>query len=518
METNRRSFLKKSAFLSGLALFRGLPSFAVLPTSKILQGIEPSFEDDLVLAPGLSYDIIAKWQDRLNPSEQFGFNADYIAHQVLSPNEILMWVNHEYVNPVFIGGEERTLSNIDRERKEVGGSLMVLKRDQAGKWNMVEGHALNRRIDGATKIPFAYGRTIRGSSYGEGTLGNCAGGMTPWGTFLTCEENYQDFYGDREHGEEKIRHPKDSLSWHLHYNNPPEHYGWVVEIEPKTGKAQKHITLGRMAHECATCTQDKAGRVVVYTGDDKGNEHLYKFISESNDSFEKGVLYAAQVETGKWLPLDLELSPQLKKHFTNQQDVLIYARKAAKILGATPLDRPEDIEIHPHTGEVYVSLTNNVLRAVVHGSILKLKELAGPSGLTFQAETYLFGGKDSKISCPDNLAFDKKGNLWVCNDISGSVIGLPPYMSFRNNGLFVIPATGPMKGQAIQVASAPKDAELTGLNFTEDGKTLFLSVQHPGEKSKSLSKLTSHWPHGGIPRSSVVAIQGEFLEGLSYDK
>ena len=114
------------------------------------------------------------------------------------------------------------------------------------------------------------------------------------------------------------------------------------------------------------------------------------------------------------------------------------------------------------------------------------------------------------------MAFDTAGNLWFTSDMSGTAMNKAPYKEFKNNGLFLVPRTGPKAGTVMQVASAPSDAEMTGPSFSPDGKTLFLSIQHPGECSKNLEELTSHWPDGGnsIPRSAVVTISGKTLEAI----
>ena len=187
------------------------------------------------------------------------------------------------------------------------------------------------------------------------------------------------------------------------------------------------------------------------------------------------------------------------------------------------MDRPEDFEIHPLTGDVYLTLTNNYSKNKpesknnYHGKILKIVHKDNDYLLdTFESEDFVVGGVDSRISCPDNLAFDKSGNLWVTNDISGSMINKDPYKSFKNNGLYYIPTSGEHAGHVFQVASAPVEAELTGMSFTPDYKTLFLSVQHPGEKSRSVSMPSSHWPsHGNdMPRPAVVQISGKMLDKL----
>ena len=507
---SRRRFLQ---FLGYGAVISSLP---LLKSCNENKNIFPSIKDDLILHDGLSYYKVISWGDQINSQEVFGFNNDYINIYKLSPNELIMWVNHEYINPIFVSGFERSAENIEKEKSLVGGSLIHLKKKD-NHWVHFKGDKYNKGVRGNTMIPFNANIEVKGSKEVEGTLANCAGGKTPWNTFLTCEENYDQFYGERKSPEEDI----DFSGTYLHWNktapqNLPEHYGWVVEVDPKTGKAKKHTNLGRFAHESATCVKDKSGNVVVYSGDDKINQHLYKFISDSGENFDSGTLYAANIETGTWLALDLEKSPLLKEHFNSQLDVHIYARKAAKLLGATELNRPEDIEINPITGDVFVALTNNKSKGDLHGSILKISEDNGSyNSLSFKSETFLLGGESSNFSCPDNMAFDQNGNLWFATDISGSKVGKPPYEKFGNNGLFVVPVTGNMAGQAVQVASAPTDAELTGLCFTEDYKTLFLSVQHPGERTKDLKSPTSFWPDGGMPKPSVVAIHGAFLESLT---
>jgi secreted PhoX family phosphatase len=299
------------------------------------------------------------------------------------------------------------------------------------------------------------------------------------------------------------------------YPLPPEHYGWVVEIEPKTGKSKKLISLGRCAHECAAVTKAKSGKVVAYTGDDSTNEHLYKFISESENSLEKGKLYVANLARGEWISMDIEDQPLLKEKFKTQTQVQIFAREAAKLLGATPLDRPEDIEFDPLTGDVFVALTNNKQKKNYHGSILRIMEKDNdPGSLKFAHDTFLTGGKKQGFACPDNMVFDKKGNLWFTTDMSGDEIGKNHYEGLGNNGLFVFLRSGSQKGKVIRLANAPVDAEFTGPCFSPDHKTLFLSVQHPGEESPSPQKLTSTWPDNGIPKPSVITIKGPLLDKI----
>jgi secreted PhoX family phosphatase len=508
---NRRDFLQFLGVSGVLATLPGCsttsPFAAVKPPH-----LAPSLEDKLITLDGLDYKILMRYNDPINATQKFGFNNDFIAFHPLAENHGILWVNHEYVSPNWA---PRTKANIDRERTEVGGSLLEMKK-VGNDWTLVKNSPYNRRLDSYTKIPFAWPEKIKGADHGIGTMGNCAGGKTPWGTFLTCEENYDMFWGERYRDGKTT---ESWLGWEKHYPLPPEHYGWVVEIEPLTGKSKKLISLGRCAHECAAVTKAKNGMVVAYTGDDHADEHLYKFISDSSDSLEKGKLYVASLEKGQWVSLDINDQKILKKNFKNQTEIQIYARDAAKMVGATPLARPEDIEFDPLTGNVLVALTNNKNRKNFYGSILKIMEDNNdPGSLTFKHDTFLAGGADHKFACPDNMVFDLKGNLWFTTDMSGDAVNKGPYEGYGNNGLFVFLRSGEHQGQVIRVASAPVDAEFTGPCFSPDYKTLFLSIQHPGEYSESIEKLTSHWPDGGVPKPCVVTMQGPLLDKIVNGK
>lgn len=533
----RRDFLKFFGSTSALLFLGGAGSGVFTSCSSPLEKtdfktlgfkpLSPKTDDKLSLVDGLDYQILLSWQDQLNAQEKFGFNNDFTAYLPLTDkkNEGILWVNHEYVHPMFVSGyragDKRTKDQVDLEREEVGGSLVHIKKTEQG-WQVIQGSEYNRRLSATTAIPLVAPRSIDGTSVAVGTLGNCAGGQTPWGTFLSAEENYQHYYGDFEHKSSERK--SGWLSWHQFYDQSPRHYGWVVEIEPLTGKAKKLTALGRFSHESATVVRAKDGRAVVYSGDDKADEFIYKFISDSQNSIEEGELFVADLKKGKWLSLERSKSKVLQKEFDDQLDVLIHCRKAARLLGATPCDRPEDIEINPRNGDVIVALTNNYDKKNwndpnnnFYGSLLKISEKDQDAGsLTFTSDTLVMGGRETGLACPDNLCFDRRGNLWVTTDISGSVIEKKAYKGFGNNALHYIPMSGAYAGQVFQVASAPVDAELTGPTFAPDGETLFLSVQHPGERSKSLSKLTSHWPNGGdeVPRSCVVQIRGETMKKL----
>jgi len=535
-EISRREFLKffgaatagGSALVLGFSTSSALSACSTLLAGKAVGGLPftplaPTRADQLTLAQGFEAQRLIEYGTAINDQgERFGYDNDFLAFVPLDPRDPtdgLLWVNHESVHRGLVSADwtnSRERRFIEQEMKAVGGSILRVRRENGG-WRFVPGDPLNRRLDAHTPMALVAPRAIEGSHTAIGTLANCCGGVTPWGTFLSAEENYGNFYGERLQGERTRRRSRTDFAWDRYYPRPPEHYGWIVEIEPRSGRARKLTALGRFAHEGATITRTVDGRVVAYMGDDSDDRCLYKFVSESPDSLEHGILYVADLGAGRWIPLVRERHPVLQKTFGDQLDVLIYAREAAKLVGGSPLDRPEDIEVQPGTGHVFVALTGNKSQGRPYGQILKLIETGDDPGAdSFTSSTWSAGGPDSGFACPDNLAFDARGNLWFTCDVSGKDIGQPRYAAFGNNGLYYMPMRGPFAGQSLRVASAPIDAELTGPCFSPDGSALFLSVQHPGEGSDSPGHYTSHWPTGqGAPRPGVVAIAGPAFTALA---
>lgn len=534
MQTSRRDFVKfmgrLGAISSGLGL--SLPELLAQPVSIAYDNsaslpfspLRPTTVDRLVLAEGFTHTIIVKEGDALAPNLLFGDHNDFLAFIPLAgnPDDGILWANHESVTPLFISqyhkGSAKTKEQVSREMDAVGGSLVRIRRNANGKWQVVANDAHNRRLSAHTPIPFANGVQVAGSNMAIGTLANCAGGVTPWKTVLTCEENYSNYFGEVDYvnGAWQKTDQVPSFGWSTYFPYPPEQYGWVVEINPLTGQAQKLTGLGRFVHEGATPVKARDGRCVVYMGDDGYDECLYKFISAKPDSLTEGTLYVANLSEGKWIPLDFDRQPVLRSHFRSQLDVLIGGRQAGKLLGGTPLDRPEDIEIDPITQAVVISISAGS-KTDIYGSLLRIMEDNNDhASLTFRHDSFLAGGEGTGFACPDNLAFDKKGNLWMCSDVSGSLLNKAPYTAFGNNGLYYVPTTGENAGKVFQVASCPADAEFTGLQFDADCRTLFISVQHPGQQSTDSQQPTSRWPGSGsdMPRSAVIAIEGPALAKL----
>jgi len=517
---SRREFVR---FIGGVStgIIFSASSKATTNDKASLPSVRATDEDAVVLIDGLNYNILISWGEQINTfGETFGFNNDYINYVLIdnNPDDCLMWVNHEQAVHGYFSTpdqpEKKTKEDVEKECRDVGGSILRLKKT-AGKWRVIKNDKYNKRIDALTDIPLVSDRPILGKSSALGTFGNCAGGKTPWNTILSCEENYHHFIGEVDlSGKERVYTYAGISGWTRFFDMPPEHYGWVVEIDPFTGNARKHTSMGRFAHESATVVEAKNKHCVVYSGDDKANECLYKFIADKPGQLESGKLYVADAVNGRWLLLDVSKNPDLKDRFRDQLDMLIRCREAASLAGGTPLDRPEDIEVDPVSGAVFITLTKNAEANRPFGSILKIEEENNdPLSLTFNASNFLTGGEDTGFACPDNLAFDKKGNLWFTSDISSYQLNKRPYSSFKNNGLFFVPMSGPDAGMIFQLGSAPVQAEFTGICFSADGKSMFLSVQHPGEESKNKNRLDSHWPEGGdsLPRPSVIIIEGEFL-------
>lgn len=499
------------------------------------ESLAPTTADDLVLPKGYSYNVIRSWGDYVVGGEKFGFNNDFIAYFPIdmlqggnSSSDGLLWINHEYINPLFVsnraGNVNPTFEQLIEEKAAVGGSIIRVRKNANGGWEFVDDPTYNRRVTAWTLIdldgPAAGSGEMFGATEVQGTLANCAGGYTPWGTALTAEENFQD-YGPAA--------DKGGYGWGSAAGKDryfvDEHYGWIVEIDPfnKNRKPVKHTALGRFRHENATVGIGNSGKVVVYSGYDKADECVFKFISKGTYNpadreanmklLSEGTLYAANFGSGRWEEVSVN-NPKVTAKFKTQAAVMVNAGEAAVLAGGTRTDRPEDIKIHPGDKSVFISFTNNSAHSNYHGHITRIFENNNDhESLQFTWEVFASGGNQQRgsfFSSPDNLVFDSAHNLWVFCDVSSSVAGKGIYTKAGNNGIYVIPTTGANSGVAYRFASGPVEAEMTGPAFTPDFKTLFLSVQHPGEESAGLDKLTSHWPGGGsnIPKPSVVAITG----------
>jgi secreted PhoX family phosphatase len=494
--------------------------------------IRPSRVDRLILPREFEYRTLIRWKDPVNGrGDWFGFNCDYTAffplhsgkrpvaatgglpdHRELDPagidREGLLVVNHEYPDSRFI-------PKTPDQQYDVGLSVVHLHRAARGRWTVQLKSRYGRRYTGASPTRLAGPAAGLGGHDGAvvGMVGNCSGGVTPWGTFLSCEENTEEYGRSTEDG---------GYGWGEPYTRV-EHYGWVVEVDPydPDWTPVKRTALGRFHHEAVSLRLGPDNQLVAYMGDDAPNHFLYKYVSEGTydpkrgianaDLLDRGTLYAAHCRddgTGAWTALPATEACLRDTH----------AWILENELPATPMDRPEDVEVHPVDGSIYAALTYNLDpgpgRVLPpegvdrYGKVARFVEEKGdPTATRFTWEIFKAGGPEAGFAAPDNLEFDAAGNLWITSDFPTVGDAAAPYAPFANNGLFMVPTSGDNAGLAFQFASAPIASELTGPWLTPDETTLFLSVQHPGEGS-TREKPSSRWPDGkGEPRPSVVEIR-----------
>jgi uncharacterized protein len=517
--------------------------------------IRPSMRDELILPDGFRQQVLIAYGDRFTRSgERFGFNADFTAFLPRNEDgsEGLLWVNHEYVGTESdnygqaFAGAVGGVPRVEDAKFDVGGSIVHIRKNESGSWVIMDS-ALNRRIT-ADSLAIADGPALQGLSNVGGTLGNCSGCHTPWNTILSCEENYQDYVP-----ENLVTNGQGTVGGY--FNKDGTHFGWVVEIDPHNPQSVpvKHTGLGRFRHENVAIRTAPNEPVVAYMGDDRTNGHVYKFVSAGRyvpgsaaniNLLGSGRLYSARFNadgTGRWIELAPEttLSPYpgavvptvpsgattLGAVYGTLGNIVIDAYRASNLVGATPTARPEDVEVHPLDKSVYIAFTANAtaqdsLFTNIYGEIVRLVESsADATGTTFGWQRWKAGGPNNQalsghvFAAPDNLSFDKAGNMWVVTDISSSNLNAN-YTAFQNNGMFFVPTSGAHAGTAFQFASGPCESELTGPSWTPDEQTLFLAVQHPGElsgtrTSGAMEPRGSNWPHRDhlAPLPGVVVIQ-----------
>jgi uncharacterized protein len=592
----RRTFIRSIAAagastVAAVALDRAgvldltLPEAAAQGTNPFsdFRAIAASAEDVLRVPDGFRADLVISYGDAFDNTDGtrlvFGYNNDFIAFFPLpagstSSGEGLLFVNHEYPSPLFQHGQRnpaaKTIAQIDIERDSVGNSVLHVKRDAAGVWRVVSPSPFNRRVTGrgpalAFTGPLAANPAYPGvGTQALGSLANCSGGITPWGTALSCEENYQDYAGTT--GTAYGWSP-DKLGTSEYVNGDGRtgqaNYGWVCEHDPYSatladGRAgRKHTALGRFRHENTAFRAQPGKPFVLYMGDDRTGGGVYKFVStrpylpgdraHNLAILTEGTLYVARWEpegrrrfqaTGALVSAEAGIGtwrPVAEAELVDTHRLIRGAVGAAEWDAHYATNRPEDLEVDGD-GTVYIALANNAEVNDVHGAVRRLRESlndatsVGP-GKPFIWEDFAAGGPTGSseagregFSAPDNLVFDRAGNMWVVTDISSGTLNVPgrPQEFHRNNAVFMVPRHGPNAGVAFRFANMPVQAEGTGPYFTPDEETLFLDVQHPGEESTttadgspgSFDGVTSYWPRGnrtaGVnpskPLPSLVAI------------
>jgi secreted PhoX family phosphatase len=541
---------------------------------------------DPMFADAPAFDFRA--QSPARAQRQFGFNNDYTAFMPLPfgsgrSDHGLLIVNHEYPLPQLMFPDltaARAAETISREQVDICiascGLSIVEIRKRDGEWQIDPASRYNRRITADTPVriagPVAGHEKLRtradpSGTHALGTHDNCNGGLTPWGTILTCEEGSADFFAghvahhpdrahlERNHYEDNAHGRYGWARFHDRFNfdiepNEPNRFEWVVEIDPFDPDAPpvKRTALGRFAHEGAHCALAADGRVVVYLGDDWEYEYCYRFVSDrpvdlknraaNRELLDHGTLSVARFDAHGsviWLPLVWNEGPLTPSNgFASQADVTLHTRRAADLLHATPMDSPEGFEPDPRTGHVFIALTGNSDRTAAevnpanpraankHGHLLEMMPpLAGgtvdhgadrfawrvfllcgnPADAADGASFHPATSADGWFVEPDNIGFDPAGRLWVCSDGPG-----PRDM----DGLWAMHTSGPDARRPYLFYTPPIQSECCSPAFTPDGTTMFLSVQHPSERSASVNEALTGWPDfapGTPPRPAVIAIR-----------
>ena len=609
---SRRGFLLGSAggltavAASGFvgSLFSGAAHAQAAQSSLTFTELKRVYDQTHHVADGYKADVVAAWGDAMQAGQgafdakaltaadqaaRFGYNADFIAYMPLpkgsqNSDNGLLCVNNEYVsfNVMFDdlpddgeAGAKMTAEQVAICNAAIGHSIVEVKRE-AGIWKIVQDSPMNRRITMDTAMALSGpaaghawmktaadpdGMTARGTNY------NCGGGMTPWGTVLTCEEGASDTFGGditkTPFAAVLERYGYDGSDYYGRarfddrFNvekepNETNHFDWVIEIDPydPTSTPIKRTALGRLAHEGSTVVVNKDGRVVVYMGDDSSFEYVYRFVSDASfdpadpasgkDILDAGTLSVAQFAADgmmTWLPLVHGQGPLTAENgFADQAEVLLKTRLAADALGATPMDRPEGMEANPVTGRVYANMTKNKkitaenLNPVntrpenFYGHIV---EMIPPGGAgkdadhtadSFGWDLFVLAGNPTNPEHGAKFHPETSTDGWFVN---------PDYLTFDPkgrmfvatdgandfdiaDGIYGIDTEGPARGLPKLLFACPTGAEAAGPCFTPDGTTLFVSVQHPAENSDTLATATTLWPdfaEGGVPRPAVVAIQ-----------
>ena len=613
---SRRGFLKMGSGAAAAGFLAGpLAGCASLgQTSAPLLGfkaVAASSADTVVVAEGYTATAFVPWgtplfssgpgaswkgdgsESAADQARQVGDNHDgmhFFPIDGRSNTEGLLVINHEYTTPLkgglymsLFGLPAAPANTLDRVNKAInawGCSVIHIRKGGNGQWAVVLDSKYNRRLTSASPMVLtgpAAGDALlqtRADPSGRqvlGTINNCGNGFTPWGTYLTCEENFNNNFGTTVEPTVDGRTPAQKrygitagtseYGWETQHErfdykkepNESNRFGWVVEIDPFEPQSvpKKRTALGRFKHESAAWHFTRDKRVVVYMGDDQANDYVYKFVSDkpyvegnpaaSRELLDSGKLYVARFDngdtrgdfmgTGEWLLLDKAANPLLRADagFPNQAAVLVHARLAADKLGATKMDRPEWVAVHPETGEVYCTMTNHAARTStddanpreknVYGQIVRWREAGGDAAATtFQWDMFVLAGNpmvsahqgtpkagssnvsaDNSFNSPDGLAFDRFGRLWIQTD--GNYSNSGDFAGQGNNQMLV---ADPRTREIRRFLVGPRECEVTGFAFTPDHRTLFINIQHPGETGRG----NSHWPEGGnaLPRSATVIV------------
>lgn len=585
-----------SAFLASCAPSPGDPgTTTTLPPTPGLLGftsVAVTTADAITVPPGYTAEVLIPWGTPLSSSgpawnpdasntaaeqaQQIGMHHDGMHYFPLESGaagsrEGLLVLNHEYVDQILLntdGIATITQAKVDKALAAHGVTVVRIE-ERAGTWVVVDS-PYNRRVTGTTPVTFSGPVTLdhaalQSNNAATGTLNNCSHGYTPWGTYLACEENWNGYFGTENAAwsatPEQARYgiSKTGFSYKWHQVDPRfdvavnanelNRFGWVVEIDPFSPGSTpvKRTALGRIKHEGATVTES-FGHAVVYTGDDEAGDYIYRFVSadpwelmrsEGTSPLDEGTLSVARFDSdgsGRWLRLVHGQGPlTMGNGWADQADVLLRTRQAADAVGATKMDRPEWITVHPDTGEVFVTLTNGSAGPTAanprlpnpYGHIIKWRATGNDHrATTFEWDIWVLAGDpqyDPQVTIngdiygsPDGLWIDPDGRLWIQTDISNSsqLRADRGYDRIGNNQML---AADPVTGETRRFLVGPAGCEVTGVITTPDQQTMFVNIQHPGESTNAVGapsvanpRAVSNWPDfdpAGRPRAATVVVR-----------
>jgi len=597
---SRRAFLRGTAAAGATAFVLGAGGFAGRPAkaASMTLAFEPvaANSDDAITVPkGFRQHVVASWGDQLwSKSAPFdhktrgdaasqalacGDNNDGMALFATPDGRSVLAVNNEYTNiPIIYGARAskapETADDVMKGKAAHGVTVMEIA-EKGGVWSIVKDSPYNRRITADSPMEItgpAVGHDLLKTAADPegkrslGTWNNCGNGRTPWGTYLTCEENFNGYFSSSEASQDQkpvalpdgfARYgigPKDwGYAWATaderfdiaKHPNEANRNGYIVEIDPMDpgSTPMKRTALGRIKHENAELVVASDGRVVVYMGDDERGEFLYRYVSagkyvEGGDASRllvDGDLYVAKFNddgTGMWVKLTPEATGMASK-----AEICIHTRQAGSAVGATTMDRPEWVAAHPMKAEVYCCLTNNKNRGKKpnaggdatptngpnpregnnYGQIVRWRPAGGDHAADgFEWDLFVLAGNPtvhqdayagSKNVTAENMFNSPDGLAFDSQgrlwiQTDGDYSNAEGFAGMGNNQMLVADTE---TGEIKRFLVGPKECEITGFAWSADKKTLFIGVQHPGEDGDS------HWPEGGdaTPRSSIVAISRE---------
>lgn len=530
----------------GKAADTGLIAFTSIPLDG---GAMPT------IAPEYAMSVILPWREKIDGSgESYPYELSAADQEkAIGLGHDGMWLfdddilclNQEYGTNFHMFGRSNVENLAEVRKVQAAHGVSVVALQRTGDTFRMKADRRNRRIHVNTPVEFsgpAKGSALLEAAVGndnpKGTVNNCSMGHTPWGTYLTCEENFHQYFGATGAGwkpseEQKRVGLSAGQGWDWHKfderfdlsRNPGEEnrFGWVVEIDPQKPhqKPVKRTSIGRFKHEGATVVEGRGKRVVVYSGDDERNEYIYKFVSAGNwksmqargtSPLDEGTLYVARFNedgSGEWL----ELSPKNPKLAGWTLDrILVHTRLAADAVGATKMDRPEWITVGQHE-EVFCTLTNNTRPYADErpgnpdgpnpdGHIVKWVDTEQHTGTRFTWDFFAIS-KDitddngQMFGSPDGIWADQKGRVFVETD--GSQPG------DANDQLLV---ADQRTAEFKRLMTGVKDGEVTGVAVTRDQRVMLANIQHPGNGNPAVTNFREQptGADGPVPRDATIVI------------